>query len=109
MAQNTQIVYVSDLSGVDITDNDQPTQTFGWDGTTYELDLTAKEAEKFYKTIQPYLDKARKVTGSKPARGGSKRTGPDPKEVRAWAEAQGIDVPARGRIPQTIVDQYNAK
>lgn len=29
--------------------------------------------------------------------------------IREWAKANGVDVAAKGRIPQTIVDQYNAR
>lgn len=109
MAQNIQIVYVSDLSGKDIEDNDQPTTTFGWNGSTYEIDLTAAEAEKFNKVITPYLSAGRKVTGGK----SSKRTktstnGPTAAEVRNWAQSQGIEVTGRGRVPQAVYDQYNA-
>lgn len=34
--------------------------------------------------------------------------GPAPKDVRAWARAQGIDVPARGQLPADVVAQYQA-
>lgn len=109
MAQNTHIVYVSDLSGKDIEDNDQPTTTFGWNGSNYEIDLTATEAEKFNKVIAPYLNAGRKVTGGK----SSKKTkttssGPSAAEVRLWAQGQGIEVTNRGRVPQSVYDQYNA-
>lgn len=33
---------------------------------------------------------------------------PAAKDVRAWAAEQGIDVPARGQLPATIVEQYQA-
>lgn len=32
----------------------------------------------------------------------------DAKAVRAWAAQQGVDVPARGKLPDTIVAQYQA-
>ncbi len=33
---------------------------------------------------------------------------PTPKlaDVRAWAKEQGIDVPARGKVPDDVLDQY---
>jgi hypothetical protein len=30
----------------------------------------------------------------------------DPKAIRRWAQANGIAVPARGRIPGRVLDQY---
>lgn len=33
---------------------------------------------------------------------------PDAKQVRAWAAAQGIEVPARGKLPAEVVEQYQA-
>lgn len=34
------------------------------------------------------------------------KTAPRPAEVRAWAREQGIDVPARGKLPPEIVERY---
>lgn len=33
---------------------------------------------------------------------------PAPKDVRAWAAQQGIEVPARGKIPAEVNEQYVA-
>lgn len=108
MAQRTNVTYVSDLSGSDITDNDAPSVSFSYDGTDYTIDLTSKEAEKFYSVVKPYVDAGTKVTGGK--RNGTKKAtknGPDPKDVRGWAKDNGIDVPDRGRIPASVMDAYN--
>lgn len=35
-------------------------------------------------------------------------TVPAPKAVRAWARGQGIDVPARGPLPEDVVARYLA-
>ena len=32
----------------------------------------------------------------------------EPKDVRQWAEANGIDVNSRGRIPAEIVERYRS-
>lgn len=109
MAQNIQIVYVSDLSGKDIEDDAQPTTTFGWNGSNYEIDLTAAEAEKFNKVIAPYLSAGRKITGGKTGKKAKTSTnGPAAAEVRSWAKGQGIEVTERGRVPQSVYDQYHA-
>lgn len=104
MATKTNITYVSDLSGKDITDNDAPTVSFAWDGTDYTIDLTSAEAEKFYKAVEPYISAGTKVSGR---RGKAKKsTGPNPAEIRAWAKDNGFDVPDRGRIPAEIREAY---
>lgn len=43
---------------------------------------------------------AREPDGTVPA--------PTTREVRAWAKEQGIDVPARGRVPDSVFDAYQA-
>ena len=40
-----------------------------------------------------------------PSAGGA---APTNKAVRAWAKAEGIDVPARGKIPDDVIAQYEA-
>jgi hypothetical protein len=35
------------------------------------------------------------------------QTGHDPKVIRTWAIANGVAVPARGRIPTSVEQQYN--
>lgn len=34
--------------------------------------------------------------------------GPTTATIRAWAKEAGIDVPARGKLPQAVLDAYNA-
>lgn len=38
-----------------------------------------------------------------------KRDQPTNAEVRAWAREQGIDVPARGRIPAGVIKRYRER
>lgn len=112
MAQRTSITYVSDLSGAAIKDNDTPTLNFGWDGTDYTIDLTAKEAEDFYKAVSKYVDAATKVKSTNVKRKNGRTTVQsdyNAADVRGWAKEQGIDVPDRGRIPAAVLEQYNAR
>ncbi len=32
----------------------------------------------------------------------------DPKAVREWAQSQGLEVPARGRVPGKVLEQFRA-
>ena len=108
MAQSQTITYTSDLSGKAIEDNDAPTVRYAWDGTEYEIDLTADEAEKMYKALEKYLSVSRKVGKTTRNTYKAKATKSDAAEIRAWAQSHGIDVPAKGRIPATVREQYEA-
>lgn len=116
MAQKTSIAYFSDLSDVEITDNDQPTLCFGWDGNEYTIDLTSKEAEKFHKAIEPYLNAATKVSGGRnrstakraTTASSSGRSSEDLAAIREWAKANGHEVAERGRIKKEILEAYDA-
>ena len=59
MAQKVNIVLVDDLDGTEASE----TVTFGLDGTTYEIDLNAKNADALRGALAGYVGHARKVTG----------------------------------------------
>ncbi|GAA4382503.1 histone-like nucleoid-structuring protein Lsr2 [Agromyces bauzanensis] len=100
MATKTVVTLVDDIDG---TDADE-TVAFTIDGTSYEIDLSADNAAAFRAALQPYVDAARRAPG-RGGRRGAVTTAPS-KEIRAWAEANGINVPARGRIPATVQERY---
>lgn len=110
MAQKVQIILEDDLDGGEADE----TVSFALDGTSYEIDLNADNAEKLREALATYVGHARKVTGS---RGGGRRSssrssgngsGPSPKEVREWARENGHEVPDRGRIPAEVREAYDA-
>lgn len=111
MAKKTIARYFSDISGEAI-EADSPTVTFSIDGATYEIDLTASEQSELNEALAPYVSAGRKVARTQargPSRARSSTTsGTSPKEIRAWAESQGIAMPARGRIPGAVLEAYNA-
>ena len=102
---------IDDLDGSEATE----TVTFGLDGTTYEIDLNKKNAAALRKVLEPYRKAAR--TGH--STGGRRKAAPaatgrksqrdyDIVQLREWAGSNGVELPARGRIPQAVVDQYKA-
>lgn len=111
MAQKTTIQYFSDLSGAKVDGPDAAIQ-FGLEGTTYEVDLTAKEQRALREALAPYVKVARKVASAQGRRqggGGAAVTNEtSPKEIRAWALENGYEVPARGRIPALVTEAYHA-
>jgi nucleoid-associated protein Lsr2 len=81
---------------------------FSLDGRAYEIDLNAKHAEKFRRQLAPFIEHARqgaRLRGfTTPRRTAASRE--RSRQIRAWAEHQGLSVPARGRLPGAVVDQY---
>ena len=107
MAKKTHVILVSDISGEEIADGGR-TVHFTWKNTPYTIDLTDKEAERFEEAIQPYLDAATKVGRRSRGRGSSGSGKRDNKAIRGWANANGHNVGDRGRIPASIVEEYEA-
>ena len=106
MATRTYTEITDDLSE-NASDNVQ-TRTFALEGVEYEIDLGDKNTEKLYKTLAPFIESGRRV-GGRARRGSAAKPasdGPNPKDVRAWAAENDIEVSNRGRIPGEIVQQY---
>jgi hypothetical protein len=82
---------------------------FGVDGAAYEIDLSTKNAAAFRKKLAPFTGHARKAGRGQRRRPGRTSASRDRSgSIRAWAQAQGIAVSARGRIPASVVEQYEA-
>jgi hypothetical protein len=82
--------------------------SFSLDGTACEIDLSTRNAEKLRKEMAPFVEHARKAS----TRGGRRRARAGPgrersAEIRAWAKQQGYKVSKRGRIPASVVEQYD--
>jgi hypothetical protein len=105
MAQRVTVELEDDIDGGPAGE----TLRFGLDGSEYEIDLSNKNASTFRQQIAPYLEHARKAGRGqrrRPARTASSRERSG--DIRAWAKDQGIPVSERGRIPASIVEQYEA-
>ena len=109
MATETITRLIDDLDGSDA----QRTVTFAWDGRTYEIDLSRKNAAAFEKTLKPYLAAARNARPTprssargKPAATSARRR--DLQAIRDWAKANGHEVSDRGRVPSAVIEAYRA-
>ena len=105
MVQKVSVVLEDDLTGGPA----EQTIRFAFDGTDYEIDLNAKNAATFGKQLAPYLEHARRAGRTQPRRAGRtvanrQRSG----DIRAWAKEHGVEVSERGRIPASVVEQYDA-
>ncbi|GLY79838.1 MULTISPECIES: histone-like nucleoid-structuring protein Lsr2 [Actinoallomurus] len=88
----------------------EETVQFSLDGVPYEIDLSAANAKKVRDSLAPFVEHARKAGGA--AAGGRRRRSRAASsrersaDIRAWAKARGIKVNERGRIPATVVEEY---
>ncbi|GAA0356709.1 Lsr2 family protein [Streptomyces olivoreticuli] len=106
MAQKVQVLLVDDLDGGEADE----TVTFALDGKSYEIDLTATNADKLREALADYVKSARRTGGrtaggrgkARAATGGS----PDTAKIRAWAKKNGYSVNDRGRVPADIREAY---
>ena len=77
MAQKVQTLLIDDLDGGEA----ETTVRFGLDGTEYEIDLSAKNADALRKALARYVDAARRAPGAAARRPGrSGRSLPVPTE-----------------------------
>jgi hypothetical protein len=93
------------------------TVSFALDGTSYQIDLSKKNAAAFRKTLDRYVRAAQRQGGgratprrraAKAATNGKVKRDFDLTQLREWAGANDVAVPSRGRIPQAVVEQYKA-
>ena len=111
MAQRTVVVRTDDFDGKELGPGEGQTISLAVDGVEYEIDLSVRNAQKLRDDLGKWVDKARRVDGTR-RRGrtsSSKATRDyEPKDVRKWAKSNNVEVPARGRIPAEVIDQYKA-
>ncbi len=105
MARNVQVVVSDDLDGSDGAE----TVSFGFDGVSYEIDLSEKNRAKFEKAFEPYIQAGRKISRSRRP-SAARATGPriDRASIRIWANEQGLHVSERGRISAEVMQKYEA-
>ena len=105
MATKIAVALEGDLDGGPAAE----TLRFAISGSEYEIDLSKKNAKTFRKRLAPFIEHARKAARGqlrRPARTTSTRQ--RSADIRAWAKDKGIPVSARGRIPASVVEQYEA-
>jgi hypothetical protein len=105
VAQRVTVTLEDDLSGGPADE----TVRFAVGGAEYEIDLSKKNATAFRRQLSPFIDHARKTGRVQRRRPGRTAASREPSgAIRAWAKAQGIAVSDRGRIPASVVEQYQA-
>ena len=106
MARQTNVILIDDIDGSEAT----TTIRIGWNGQWRELDLNDKNAAAADRAFEKYWEAARPVkeTATSRNRPTGRNLGRDPRAIRVWAAENGIAVPARGRIPRDVEEQYDA-
>jgi hypothetical protein len=114
VAQRVVTEFVDDIDGSPAGE----TVLFALDGVSYEIDLSQQHTEELREALTLWISHSRRVGGR--ARRVVREAAPaaaapefvavpaDSKAVRSWAEANGIPVPVRGRIPGSVRAQFDA-
>jgi hypothetical protein len=108
MAQQVTTSFIDDIDGSAA----EGTVAFAIDGKMYDIDLSAANAARLRDVFAPYVGAARRAgRGRQPTRRASTRTSEreENQAIRAWAEAQGRTVSARGRIPGRVLEAYRSR
>lgn len=108
MAQKVQITLLCDLDDGNVEADE--TLHFSLGDTTYEVDACGKHAQQIRDGLEPFVAHARKTSSASSSRrrqrtaAGRDQTA----SVRSWAKDHGIQVNDRGRIPASVVKEYEA-
>jgi len=112
MAKKVTVTLVDDFDGEGAADE---TVEFSLDGVSYEIDLSAKNAQKLRDELKQWIDAGRRVGGRRRGRPGipgrNGRASIDREQsaaIREWARRNGHKVSTRGRIPADIIDAFHA-
>ena len=115
MARKVQVILSDDLDDSISADE---TVSFALDGTTYEIDLSEKNANEMRDALGKYVSAARKVSSrgtrasgagrSRATGGGGRMDREQAGAIRDWARKNGHNVSDRGRIPASVVEAYEA-
>ena len=97
MATKVLTTLQDDIDGSDATQ----TVRFALDGVEYEIDVSDRNS------LSEFIAHGRRVGGRRGPKPASS-SDVDTKAVRKWAEANGIEINARGRIPTDVVERFKA-
>jgi hypothetical protein len=111
MAQKVLVQLIDDLDGT--AAQDVEAVSFGLDGVTYDIDLKPDNAERLRDGLAAFVASARR-TGGRTRKAASttrtivaeSRTKEQTKAIREWARANGHDLSDRGRIPTSVIEEF---
>jgi hypothetical protein len=99
----TKTVLIDDLDG----NQADVTIAFVIQGNRYSIDLSTKNAKKFWETLDPYIKAAKNLDGERETAIEAEVIAVEQRQsIREWARKQGFDVSDRGRIPQSVEEAF---
>jgi len=114
VARRVQIHLLDDLDGSQADE----TVLFALDGVGYEIDLSAAHASDLRAAVSAFVGAARRparghvVAAGRPrgaAAAGARLDREQNQAIREWAKRKKIDLSSRGRIPRSVMEQYEAE
>ncbi|MCE9516222.1 MAG: Lsr2 family protein [Mycobacterium sp.] len=112
MAKKVTVTLVDDFDGEGPADE---TVEFSIDGVSYEIDLSARNAQKLRDELRPWSEAGRRVGGRRrgrssgaPGRGRAIIDREQSAAIREWARRNGHKVSTRGRIPADVIEAFHA-
>lgn len=113
MARQVHVQLLDDIDGAAADE----TLKFGLDGVNYEIDVCAKHADRLRKDLAKFILNGRRLGrgGLAPARrrrttGTAVRSDRAQNQaIREWARRKKIQLSDRGRIPASVIEQYEAE
>lgn len=110
MSVQVQHYKVDDLAAAKDPDTDviatAGTFHFAVGDEAFEIDLTEENVQKFRKRVEPYMSAARRLRGTRHSRPRPVAERHRARRIRSWAAEHHIEVSARGRIPASVIEQY---
>ena len=112
MARKVAVELLDDIDGSEADE----TLKFGLDGTNYEIDVNEKHADQLRRALAKFILSARRL-GRGGVTPGRRRQATVParsdraqnQAIREWAKRKKIQLSDRGRIPATVIEQYQAE
>jgi hypothetical protein len=110
MSQKVTTVLLDDKALAKNPDSAEPaTETVLFSvGSDYRaMDLNARHAAQFRAAMAPWLAIARKVAPPSRQRSRPASLRQRSADIRAWAKERGHEISERGRIPASVVEEYD--
>lgn len=95
----TKQIITDDLGGT----GEATTIEFAFKGTKYLIDLNAENLDDFEHEMKQYIEAGRVKGGTS-----SRRPAEESNAIRAWAAENGVTVAPKGRIPNSVLEAYEA-
>jgi Lsr2. len=106
VAEIREVRLIDDIDGEPADE----TVTFGIDGRTYEIDLSAANAQKLRNGLAEFIASARRLGGRRGSAPNARKPVVDREQnqaIREWARKRGEKISDRGRIPARLVEAYH--